>query len=96
MILATKRHEGSTPDASLLLDIDLSVLGANAATFQAYDAAIKQEYAWVPEDQYRAGRAKVLGGFLARDAIYRTPTFRAAYESRARENLTAALAELRE
>ena len=48
----------------------------------------------MPEDAFRAGRAKVLGGFLARPAIYRTPRFRGRFEARARVNLERAIAEL--
>ncbi len=45
-------------------------------------------------DAFRAGRAKVLGGFLARPAIYRTPLFRERFEASARVNLERAIAEL--
>jgi len=95
LIMATK-HDGESlsPDAALLVDIDLSILGRSPAEFDQYDKAIRTEYAWVPEDQYRAGRGAVLERFLARPAIYSTPWFRARYEKAARRNLTRALDQL--
>ncbi len=94
MIIATKTHKVTTPDSALLLDIDLGILGTAADVFEAYDQAIRQEYHWVPLEQYRAGRAKVLGSFLDRQAIYQTDVFHSALEEPARRNLQAKIAEL--
>ena len=95
LIMATK-HDGAaeTPDAALLVDIDLSILGRSREEFEHYDRTIREEYAWVPEDQYRAGRSAVLERFLARPAIYSTPWFKARYELAARRNLALALEQL--
>ncbi len=78
-------------DAALVCDIDLAILGAEPAAFAAYDAAIRREYAWVPEDVFRRERARVLAGFVARRRIYHTPYFVDALEQRARANLEAAI-----
>lgn len=101
MILATERHQlppGLAPavaaDAACFLDMDLAILGADAAGFAAYDAAIRQEYAHVPEAAYREGRAAVLRRLLARQPIYLTQAFRDRYEQPARRNLAAAIAAL--
>ncbi len=87
LILATKHAAppGNRAEA-LLVDADLAILGAFAAEFKAYDAAIRQEYAHVPSLIYRAGRKKVLRGFLNRQRIYTTPEF-AELEGQARVNL---------
>jgi predicted metal-dependent HD superfamily phosphohydrolase len=92
LILAT-RHDipPDRPDAALLVDIDLSILGRAVAEFDRYDAAIRREYQWVPAAAYREARAKVLESFLARPAIYLTPHFYDRYEAQARENLTRAI-----
>lgn len=95
LILATQHTgEPTSPDAELLVDIDLSILGRDEASFAEYDRAIRAEYAWVPEEQYRQGRSAVLQKFLARPAIYSTPFFHERYEAAARRNLTAAIAQL--
>jgi predicted metal-dependent HD superfamily phosphohydrolase len=95
-VLVTKAHEGSThPDAALLVDIDLSILGANQARFFEYEEQIRNEYAWVPEDIFTSKRAEILERFLARDVIYRTPRFFASHEKQARVNLRASLGRLR-
>jgi len=96
-IVATIDHrlpEGDCPDAALLLDIDLSILGAAEADFDAYDAAIRREYAHVAEDGYRAGRAAILTRFLERERLFLTPWGAARWEGAARANLTRAVDRL--
>ncbi|MBI4991981.1 MAG: pantetheine-phosphate adenylyltransferase [Candidatus Harrisonbacteria bacterium] len=82
------------PDAQLLTDIDLSILGKLAAEFDEYEKKIRKEYSWVSEDQFRAGRTAILRSFLARPSIYATEYFRNKYEKQARENLARSLAKL--
>jgi predicted metal-dependent HD superfamily phosphohydrolase len=94
LIMATKTHQaGVHPDTPYLIDIDLAILGAETADFDTYDAAIRKEYAHVPDDAYRVGRAKVLQSFLDRDRIFLTAAF-APLEARARGNLKRAIARL--
>jgi len=95
LVLAT-RHDGPPDgvDARLLVDVDLSILGAPPARFAEYERQIREEYAWVPEPEFRRRRARVLGGFLARPAIYGTAAFVERLEARARTNLARSLAEL--
>ncbi len=83
-------------DAALIADIDLSSLGYSPAEFDRYNAAIRQEYHWVPETTYREARAKVLELFLVRSAIYQTSYFHDRYEAQARQNLTRAIQNLHE
>ena len=94
MILATQTHHAKGIDAELLVDVDLSILGASPEAFDAYDQAIRQEYAWVSEDQYRQARCGVLLGFLSRETLYKTAEFRQRYESQARRNLRQKVEEL--
>lgn len=95
LILATKTHQAPDGAAAcqLLLDADLAILGAAEADYRAYAAAIRQEYAWVPEEQYCAGRSRVLKTFLQRPRLFLTPPF-AALEEPARANLAREMREL--
>jgi predicted metal-dependent HD superfamily phosphohydrolase len=97
LILATA-HAGEprTADEALMLDIDLSILGADEASFDEYDRAIRAEYEWVPEDRYRQARAEVLLSFLNRERVYHTALYRRRLEAQARANMQRALARLRE
>jgi predicted metal-dependent HD superfamily phosphohydrolase len=88
LIMATRHDaEPTDPDARLLVDIDLAILGAEPARFAEYDAQVRAEYRWVPGWLYRRKRKQVLSGFLARPVIYGTGWFRERLEVRARENL---------
>jgi len=94
LVMAT-RHATATPgsaDEELLVDIDLAILGADAARFAEYAAQIRREYAHVADAEFRARRSAVLAAFLARDPIYRTARLRTELEARARTNLALASA----
>lgn len=90
-VLATRDHAARSADAALVVDVDLSILGADAATFEGFEQEIRREYAWVEPEAYAAGRTAVLRRFLERPAIYATALFRDRFEQRARVNLTSAL-----
>lgn len=91
LILATRHTKAPAErEAALLVDADLSILGAESAAFDRYNAAIREEYAHVPALAYRVGRRKVLQGFLSRPQIYVTPEF-ANLEAQARANLARVL-----
>ena len=95
LVLAT-RHAApaSTPDEGLLVDIDLSILGAPAERFAQYEAQVRAEYAWVDEATFRRRRREVLTGFLARPTIYATDHFRTLLEAVARANLGRSIEQL--
>ncbi|MEP6923276.1 MAG: hypothetical protein ABI954_02320 [Pyrinomonadaceae bacterium] len=96
MILATKTHDLTNldSDGKLFLDLDLSILGADASAYQAYSRAIRREYNFVPEPLYRTGRQRILQNFVARDFIYSTVPCREKFESQARENIQREIVEL--
>nr|CBA27394.1 hypothetical protein Csp_A02060 [Curvibacter putative symbiont of Hydra magnipapillata] len=93
LVMAT-RHTSvpAAGDAQLLVDIDLSILGAEAQRFAQYEQQIRAEYAFVPEDLFRTKRKEVLQSFAERPRIYNTDHFHAALEVRARANLARAVA----
>ena len=93
LILTTKTHDvADDPDALVLLDADLAILGADEAAYRRYADDIRREYAWVQEADYRAGRRKVLERFLAKPAIFRLLH---PLEAAARRNLAAEIERLR-
>jgi predicted metal-dependent HD superfamily phosphohydrolase len=95
LILATRHDLVPTgQDAALLADVDLSILGRTPAEYDAYEQGIRQEYAWVPDETYRAARANILRGLLLRARLYQTDFFYQRYEDRARRNLERALLAL--
>ncbi|UVK45101.1 hypothetical protein BPNPMPFG_000599 [Mesorhizobium sp. AR07] len=101
MIVATATHQPplfddatAVRDASLFLDMDLSILGAAPDAFDAYERAVRREYAWVEEPMWRAGRGAVLNNFLARPHIFHTEEFRQRFEQQARANMARSLEAL--
>lgn len=96
MIRSTAHLEAGEVDAdtAVLLDADLAILSAEEKRYARYVADIRQEYAWVEEGAYRAGRTKVLEHFLARPRIYRTERMHAAADAAARKNLREEIARL--
>ncbi len=95
LIMATRHAEIPAPgDPSLIVDIDLAILGAPPTRFEEYEIQIHREYHWVPELVFRPTRARILQGFLERDRIYSTAPFAARFEAAARANLLRALARL--
>jgi predicted metal-dependent HD superfamily phosphohydrolase len=90
------RHDHPPSDAAgqLVCDIDLAVLGREPAAFDQYETAVRAEYAWLDEAQWREGRRKVLSALLERRPLYRRSHFRARYEAQARDNLERALQRL--
>lgn len=93
LVLATSDHDADAADrpAAVLLDADLAVLGADPAEYARYATAVREEYAAVPEDEFRRARARVLASLLDRQPLYRTAPARRAWEAQARRNLTAEL-----
>jgi predicted metal-dependent HD superfamily phosphohydrolase len=96
LVRATK-HDAvpERADARLLVDVDLSILGAPEERFAEYERQVREEYRWVPEETFRQGRARILASFLERPSIYSTSWFAGRLEGRARANLRRSLEALR-
>lgn len=95
LVLATRHDGGSgSPDEDLLLDIDLSILGASPTRFHEYEEQVRSEYSWVADEAYARARARILGTFEERPFLYRTAYFRDRLEAQARRNLRRSLAAL--
>lgn len=95
LVMATRHNAAPTePDAQLLVDIDLAILGAPAERFDEYERQVGEEYAWVPGFIFRRTRKKVLQQFAARPRLYSTERFFASHETMARQNLARSIARL--
>ena len=95
LVLVTK-HDASPVDGDqkILLDIDLSILGASRDRFDEYEVQVRREYEWVADEAFAEARARILRAFLKRDRLYHTDYFRDALETRARDNLDRSLRQL--
>lgn len=94
-ILATQKHSvAKDPDANLLTDADLSILGQSWSRYAAYFKNIRKEFLAYPDSIYTAGRKKVLEYFLHMTPLFKTPYFHTLYEKQAKENVQKELLSL--
>lgn len=92
LVLSTHDHElTGTPLAAAFHDADLWILSSPPGRYHEYTLQVRDEYAAVPEDVFRAARASILRPFLDREAIYATDFARESWEDAARANLAAEL-----
>ena len=92
LVLVTK-HTATpvAPDEQLLVDIDLSILGASSERFAEYEQQIRDEYSFVPYDVFIQKRQEILKGFLDRPRIYQTAYCYDLLERNAITNLLLAI-----
>jgi predicted metal-dependent HD superfamily phosphohydrolase len=81
-------------DGQLLCDADLAILAAAPQRYGEYVAGVRQEYAHVPEQQFRATRRQILTDLLAKATLFHTAAARERWEAAARANLTREVAGL--
>lgn len=95
LVMAT-RHDAVPhgADEQVLVDVDLSILGAAPARFDEYERQVRDEYAWVPDFVFRRKRKAILRAFLERAAIFATMPMRERLEAQARENLARSIERL--
>ncbi len=93
LVRLTIGHDPAPGDRNgeVLCDADLAVLGGTPQEYAEYAAAVREEYAFVPDEDFRAGRADVLRHLLALPALFRTPQGAERWDRAARRNLTAEL-----
>src|ERR1043165_8075726 len=99
-IIATCTHvvpaDERSNDLRVVIDIDMSILGASDEKYRRYAAAVKRE--WCPsvvdEAGFRKGRAAFLRGVLASSTIFSTEEGGRRWEDAARANIARELAEL--
>jgi len=96
LILATRHSERpAAPDQTLIVDVDLHVLGAAPQRYAEFEDQVRREYRWVPKPIFDRKRAEILEQFLGRDPLFMNPWFQDRYEDQARSNLRGAIDSLR-
>jgi predicted metal-dependent HD superfamily phosphohydrolase len=93
LVRLTVTHDPADGDRNgeVLCDADLAILAAEPEAYAAYAAAVREEYAFVPDEAFRDGRAAVLRQLLDLPRLFRTSHGAAAWEEQARRNLTVEL-----
>ncbi|MGD3109028.1 HD domain-containing protein [Streptomyces sp. YGL11-2] len=96
LVRLTVTHDPADGDRNgeVLCDADLAVLAGSPERYAAYAAAVRAEYAFVPDPAFRTGRAAVLRQLLALPRLFTTPHGRAHWEQPARHNLATELSLL--
>lgn len=99
VLMTTDHDPGTTRGAEQAVldavhDADLWILSSPEARYRAYRRQVREEYAHVPDDAFRAGRAQILRGFAGRERIYRTDHAHERWTERARTNLADELGDL--
>ncbi|MFE6687096.1 hypothetical protein ACFVFQ_11525 [Streptomyces sp. NPDC057743] len=96
LVRLTVTHDPAPEDrnGAVLCDADLAVLAGGPDAYAAYAAAVRTEYGFVPDPDFRAGRAAVLRQLLALPRLFRTPRAHDQWEAPARRNLATELALL--
>ena len=95
LIMATLHDaQVESADAKLLVDMDLSILGASDPVYDAFENDVRQEYEWVPLPLFKAKRKDILQGFLQREPLYQTDYFHNKLEAQAKANLRRTIALL--
>ncbi|ACV25618.1 HD domain-containing protein [Kangiella koreensis] len=92
LIMATQHNvEVNSDDKQLIVDIDLTILGASPTVYDQFEENIRKEYRLVPSIIYRKKRKDLLKSFLSKPSIYNLDYFQEKYESAARANLEKAI-----
>jgi predicted metal-dependent HD superfamily phosphohydrolase len=96
MVQATAGHhlDRADADTQVLLAADLAVLASEPSRYADYALAVRKEYAHVPDDAWRTGRAELLRSLLDRPHLFATRLGLEDWERRARANIASELAQL--
>lgn len=96
LVRLTASHTATDGDSNgaVLCDADLRILAADRHRYDEYTAAVRREYAHVPDNDFSRGRAAVLEK-LGEGRIFTTRAARRLWERPARHNLDRELRGLR-
>lgn len=91
MIRMTASHvcPGDDPDAALMLDMDMAIIGAPPDAYDRYSQAIEAEYRqiYTLEDFWRGRLSRFIDVLLQQPRLFKTDLFEETLGTRARANL---------
>ncbi|MDQ3615222.1 MAG: hypothetical protein M3393_01055 [Actinomycetota bacterium] len=93
-LTATHRPAADDTGGMVLCDADLGVLAEDPARYEEYARGVREEYAAVPDPEFRVGRASVLTDLLSQPTLFGTEFGRQRWEERARRNIERELSGL--
>ncbi|MFE2374301.1 hypothetical protein [Streptomyces sp. NPDC059398] len=93
LVRLTTGHDPRPGDSNgeVLCDADLAILASAPDAYARYAAAVREEYAFVPDRAFREGRSAVLRELLGLPGLFHTDHGRTRWEPRARQNLATEL-----
>lgn len=91
-LTSTHRPDDGDHDGALLCDADLSVLGGEPNAYARYLAAVREDYAHIPDADFARGRAAVVRHLLELDPLFHSPLARELWLDTAKRNLERELA----
>mgnify|MGYP001553963995 CR=1 FL=1 len=96
LVRLTVGHNPAPGDhnGEVLSDADLAALAVPRDRYVQNTAAIRAEYAHIPDEAFRKGRQQVLVSLLEGSGVFRTDYARREWEATARDNLRAEFATL--
>lgn len=96
LVMLTANHDpvAGDDDGAVLSDADLAILAAPQERYERYVRAVREEYAHVPQELFRSGRAAVLRALVEAPHLYRTAAGRERWEAAARANIDRELSAL--
>ena len=96
LVRLTAGHDVAEGDRNggLLADADLAILASEKSHYVRYAEAVRAEYAAVPDEVFRPGRAAILRKLADLPDLFRVVPARAEWSARARANLEAEIRTL--
>lgn len=89
LVRMTAEHNPADPQAGLLSDADLSVLGQVPGRYHVYLRDVRLDFEHLDDETWRRGRLQVVGSLLAVEPLFHTVKGRAFWGDAARANLEA-------
>jgi predicted metal-dependent HD superfamily phosphohydrolase len=95
LVRLTAHHEPQPGDVNggVLSDADLAILAADQRRYAEYVAAVRAEYAAVPDAQFNRGRLAVLQDLTGKPRLFHTAHARTHWEDTARTNVAKEVAD---